>query len=53
MQKLMREYLNELKNRRRRRRQARIAMVILISLVAGSVIGALAQYGVAMTGNAE
>lgn len=49
----MREYLNELKNRRRRRRQARIAMVILISLVAGSVIGALAQYGVAMTGNAK
>ncbi len=53
MQKLMREYLNELKNRRRRRRQARIAMVILISLVVGSVIGALAQYGVAMTGNAK
>lgn len=53
MQKLMREYLNELKNRRRRRRRARIAMVILISLVVGSVIGALAQYGVAMTGNAK
>lgn len=28
-------------------------MVILISLVVGSVIGALAQYGVAMTGNAK
>lgn len=53
MQKLMREYLNELKNRRRRRRRAKIAMVILISLVVGSVIGALAQYGVAMTGNAK
>lgn len=53
MQKLVREYLNELKSRQKKRRRTGIAAILLIVLVVGGVVGVLTQYGVAMTGNAK
>ncbi|MEZ3485327.1 MAG: LPXTG cell wall anchor domain-containing protein [Lachnospiraceae bacterium] len=53
MQKLVREYLNEMKSRQKKRRRTGIAAILLIVMVVGGVIGVLTQYGVAMTGNAK
>ncbi len=53
MQKLVKEYLNELKRKQKKRRRIGIAAVLLIVLVAGTVIGILTQAGVAMTGDAR
>ena len=53
MQKLVREYLNELKSRQKKRRRTGIAAILLIVLVVGGVVEVLTQYGVAMTGNAK
>lgn len=50
MQKLLRDYLDELNKRRKRNRRVRIAMAILVVMVVGSIAGILAQYGIAMTG---
>lgn len=52
MQKLVKEYLNELKRKQKKRRRIGIAAVLLIVMVAGAVIGILTQAGVAMTGDA-
>lgn len=52
MQKLLKEYLDELNKRQKKKRKARIAMLLLAVLVMGSVGGVLAQYGIAMTGTA-
>ena len=51
MQKLVKDYLNELKKQRKRRRNAGIAMLLLAVLVVGGVMGILTRYGVAMTGD--
>lgn len=51
MQKLVREYLNEWKSKKRKRRRIGIAVTLLVVMVAGTVIGALTQYGIAMTGD--
>jgi len=51
MQELLREYLGELRSKRRKRRRISVAVTLLVVMVAGSVIGALVQYGVAMTGD--
>lgn len=53
MQKLVRDYLNELNEKQRKRRRAGVAAVMLVVLVVGAVIGALTQYGVAMTGDVK
>ena len=50
MQKLLREYLDELNKRHRKNRRAVVAGILLVVMVVGSVAGILAQYGVAMTG---
>jgi hypothetical protein len=47
----LREYLGELRSKRRKRRRISVAVTLLVVMVAGSVIGALVQYGVAMTGD--
>ncbi len=52
MQKLLREYLDDLKKRQRKSRKAAIAAFLLVVMVVGSVTGILAQYGMAMTGAA-
>ena len=53
MQKLLREYLDELKKRQRKSRKAAIAAVLLVVMVVGSVAGILSQYGMAMTGTPQ
>ena len=53
MQELLRDYLGELRSKRRKRRRISVAVTLLIVMVAGGVIGALVQYGVAMTGDAK
>ena len=53
MQKLVRDYLNELNKKQKKRRKAGIAAVMLVVLVVGAVMGTLTQYGVAMTGDAK
>ena len=50
MQKLVKDYLNELNKKQKKRRRAGIAVVLLVVLVVGGVVGSLTQYGVAMTG---
>ncbi|MCI8465913.1 MAG: hypothetical protein HFI63_08665 [Lachnospiraceae bacterium] len=53
MQKLLREYLDELNRRQKKSRKAAIAALLLVVMVVGSVAGILAQYGIAMTGVAK
>lgn len=53
MQKLVREYLNELKSRQKKRRRTGIAFMLLVVMVVGMVGSILTQYGVAMTGGAK
>ena len=53
MQKLVRDYLNELKRKQKKRKRVGTAVVLLVILVIGTVIGGLTQAGVAMTGNAK
>ena len=53
MQELVREYLGELRSKRRKRRRISVAVTLLAVMVVGGVIGALVQYGVAMTGDAK
>ena len=53
MQKLVRDYLNELKRKQKKRKRVGTAVVLLMILVIGTVIGGLTQAGVAMTGNAK
>ncbi len=50
MQKLVREYLDELNRRRKKGRKISVAVILLAVIVISSVAGVLAQYGVAMTG---
>ncbi|MCI8506275.1 MAG: LPXTG cell wall anchor domain-containing protein [Lachnospiraceae bacterium] len=52
MQKLLREYLDELNTKRKKNLRAGIALLLLAVMVVGSVAGILSQYGVAMTGGA-
>ena len=49
MQKLVKDYLEELRRQKKRRRKAGIAMVLLVVLVVGTVTNGLTQYGIAMT----
>lgn len=51
MQKLVRDYLNELNRKQKKKRRAGVAALLLVVLVVGAVIGTLTQYGVAMTGD--
>ena len=53
MQKLMKEYLNELKKQQKRRRKVSIAVVLLVTLVVGTVTNGLTRYGSAMTGDTK
>lgn len=53
MQKLLREYLDELNKRQKKNRRTGIAVLVLVVIVFGSVMGILTQYGVAMTGNPQ
>lgn len=53
MQKLVREYLNELKSRQKKQRRTGIAFMLLVVMVVGMVGSILTQYGVAMTGGAK
>lgn len=53
MQKLVKEYLNELNRRHKRRRRVEVAVVLLVVIVASSVVGILTQYGFAMTEGAK
>lgn len=50
MQKLVKEYLSEWKKQQRKRRRIGIAVMLLVVMVVGGVIGSLTQYGVALTG---
>lgn len=50
MQKLVREYLDELNRRQKKSRKIAIAVMLMAVIVVGSVVGILAQYGIAMTG---
>ncbi len=50
MQRLVKEYLSEWKKQQRKRRRIGIAVMLLIVMVVGGVIGSLTQYGVALTG---
>ena len=50
MQKLLREYLDELNKRQKKGRKVAVAVILMAVIVVGSVIGVLTQYGVAMTG---
>ncbi|MCI8506242.1 MAG: fibro-slime domain-containing protein [Lachnospiraceae bacterium] len=50
MQKLLREYLDDLNRRQKKSRKAAIAAILLVVMVVGSVTGILSRYGVAMTG---
>lgn len=49
MQKLLKEYLDDLNKRQKKRKKAVIASLLLVVLVVGSVLGSLTQYGIAMT----
>lgn len=49
MQKLMKDYLEELRRQKKRRRKAAVAVVLLVTLVVGTVTSGLTQYGIAMT----
>lgn len=49
----MKEYLNELKKQQKRRRKVSIAVVLLVTLVVGTVTNGLTWYGSAMTGDAK
>ncbi len=51
MQKLVRDYLDELNKKQRKRRKTGIAVMLLIVLAVGGIAGSLTQYGVALTGN--
>ena len=53
MQKLVRDYLNELKRKQKKQKRVGTAVVLLVILVIGTVIGGLTQAGVAMTGRAK
>ena len=53
MQKLVKEYLDELNRRHKKSRKVGIAIMLLAVIVVGSVMGILTQYGVAMTGKAQ
>ena len=48
MQKLLREYLDELNKRQKKGRKVAVAVILMAVIVVGSVIGVLTQYGVAM-----
>lgn len=50
MQRLVKEYLSEWKKQQRKRRRIGIAVMLLVVMVVGGVIGSLTQYGVALTG---
>ena len=50
MQKLVREYLNELGRKQKKRRQFTVVAVLFAVLVVGSVIWGLAKVGIATTG---
>lgn len=47
MQKLARDYLNELNKRHKKNRRALVAWILMAVLVVGGVMGTLAQYGFA------
>lgn len=53
MQKLLREYLDDLNKKQKKSRKAAVAALLLVVLVVGSVAGILARHGVAMTGTAK
>lgn len=53
MQKLAREYLDELNKRHKKNRRALVAWILMAVLVVGGVMGTLAQYGVAFEGSPE
>lgn len=53
MQKLVKEYLDELNRRHKKSRKVGIAIMLLAVIVVGSVMGILTQYGAAMTGKAQ
>lgn len=53
MQKLMKEYLDEVSRRQKRNRKIQIAVLLLAVIVIGSVAGILTQHGIAMTGKAK
>ncbi|MEY8508926.1 fibro-slime domain-containing protein [Lachnospiraceae bacterium 42-17] len=53
MQKLVREYLNELRRKQRKRRKLTVAAVLFSVAIVGSVIWALAKVGIATTGEAR
>lgn len=48
MQKLVKNYLDELNKRHKRNRRAAVALLLLAVLVIGGVLSTLSQYGVAM-----
>lgn len=50
MQKLVKEYLDELNRRQKKNRRVAVAVLLLVVMVTGVVAGGLTQYGVAMTG---
>ena len=53
MQKLVRDYLDELKKQRKKHRRARIAVMLLVVLVVGTVTGGLTRNGITMTEDAR
>lgn len=53
MQKLVKEYMDELNRRHKKSRKVGIAIMLLAVIVVGSVMGVLTQYGIAMTGKAQ
>ena len=53
MQKLVKDYLDELNKRQKKNRKVGIAVLLLIVMVVTGVVGGLTQYGVAMTGTAR
>lgn len=53
MQKLVKEYLDELNRRQKKNRRVAVAVLLLVVMVTGVVAGGLTQYGVAMTGTAK
>lgn len=50
MQKLVKDYLNELNRRHKKGRRVAVAVVLMVVMVVGSMVSILTQYGVAMTG---
>lgn len=49
MQRLVREYLDDLNRHQKKRRKIIVAVTLLVVLVVGTIEGILTQYGVAMT----